>query len=157
MLKPFLKILSFSDQLWNVHSYSPVKSPLLHHWRTFLEFGPLKVMPLAWYRAMGCCSAPPGSSVWLRKTLVLYYCYRQNHGNTFFLFPNAELWPLFQFAKTKKDGRRALCYMVYMSEPPLLVTTQPKGTWPHLFFFFFCCVVPGGTQIVFLHKHIRIL
>ncbi|KAF1372474.1 hypothetical protein PFLUV_G00265790 [Perca fluviatilis] len=33
-----------------------------------------------------------------------------------------------EFAKTKKDSKRALRWMVYISEPALLVTTPPEGT-----------------------------
>lgn len=78
-----------------------------------------------------------------------------------FFVPQGKNVTFFQFAKTKNDGTRPSCYMVYISEPRLLVTTQPEGTWPLLFFcfvfFFIFCIMPEGTWIVFLRKHIRVL
>lgn len=109
-----------------------------------------------------------GRLVWLRtfffsakKEKIQIQC----HGNTyFFVCPEAKMWPLFQFAKTKKDSKRALRWMVYISEPALLVTTPPEGTWPLLFFFsvflfwffFSSCCVPRGAPFVFLHDKLTV-
>lgn len=82
------------------------------------------------------------------------FCYKNAMAIHCFLFPwGQNVTFFFQFAKTKKDGKRAQRYRWFTYLSPLLVTTPPEGTRPLLIFLFlfFSCCVPGGTSFVFLH------